>query len=371
MATEYIPGLRSLLDLSAAVEELLSLRRWATQILAGEAGGDPPPTGRLVLFLRLERCAGPLFEALGQRDRLQALDPAAAQLLRDGAHRDAERALRAERDARWLGRTAHSLGIHAVVLKGGAPVIAGASPAPYLADLDVLVRPGDAAALSGELRRSGYVQAAAQGDVAEWFHESDRLPIDLHWGSPVKGWPITAWERTVPLGGAPGLHRLGSRDQLEHLVRHAVIHHIDRLPRLRDVLLIGATAAACSASELAAARAALRGDRHGVQLEAWLDFARTLKGPEPGGRSAAAYLLAEAIGERTGRYGRPHRPAPPARYAALESGRSSVVELVRAGVEGPPTTVRGLAGLQRRVPTLAGGLRAGYYLGGAVVGGAA
>jgi hypothetical protein len=321
-------------------------------------------------FLELERCAGPLLTALAKQDRLRTLADPVERLLRESARRDAERSLRAERDGRWLGHLAHSAGIPVVILKGGAAALSGQTPALNLEDLDVLIRPEHAEPFVKMLRDAGYSEARRTRDVAEYYHRSDRLPLDLHWGVDLHGRPTEpAWTRAVPVAGVPGLLQFTPRDQLEHVVVHTVVHHAERLPRLRDLILIGASAAACDEVELRSAEDALSRHRHGAALDAWLQFARRLwshteRLEEPCARSAAGYRLADALSTAVAR-GRARPPSAIWRFAAIESGRLGVLEMVHSGFSGPPTNVRALAYLQRG--SLAGdravrALRALFYL---------
>jgi hypothetical protein len=89
------------------VTTTVRLRRWALQALGG---GRVPALNEASLgadawsaFLVHEPCAGPLLAALRRSGGDRALPAAVRAVLADAERRDAERALRAERDARHLG----------------------------------------------------------------------------------------------------------------------------------------------------------------------------------------------------------------------------------------------------------------------------
>lgn len=362
-------------SLVTRVEHALRLRRWAIGVLgrpdapgSKELEGLPLESWRE--FLRLERCAAPLVAALRRRGLVRSLGEPAEHLLRDAARHDAERSLRAERDGRQLGALAASAGMRVVVLKGGAATLSGRFPALALEDLDLLVEPEHREALLALLRDDGYVEARRTRAGAECYHPSDRLPLDVHWGPDLDGCATApGLGRAVPLPAVPGLFELAPRDQLEHLVLHAVVHHAERLPQLRDLLLIGAAAARCDETELRVVRKALSGHGHGEAAGTWFDFARGLwsgsaPSAEPYESSAVGYRLADALSAALGR-GRPRPPAALWRFAAVESRRLSALEMVRAGLNGPPTNVRAFARIHRSSwigGRAVGAVRAAFYL---------
>src|SRR5215218_8310820 len=202
-------------SLIGSVVDIVRLRRWAIELLGRTADESHLraiiAVGQIPLeswesFIRLERCAEPLVSALTTAGTLSDLPEPVRRLLSESARRDAERALCAQRDGRWIGRMAETLGLRAIVLKGGVPTLQGMSPVFHLADLDILVPPGALDRWSDALRGAGYIcPELGLGTLHHhaWYHESDRLPIEIHWTLHSTGQAVDAdlWERVVPLEG--------------------------------------------------------------------------------------------------------------------------------------------------------------------------
>jgi hypothetical protein len=104
--------------------------------------------------------------------------------------------------------------------------------------------------------------------------------VEVHWSTHDDGSPIDpeVWNRAKPLDRAAPLQKLGGRDNVVHLVEHAIDMHRERSVSLRDTILIGLSAADCTEQELSAARKDLAAIPAMIAL---LDFAIGMKNGIP------------------------------------------------------------------------------------------
>jgi hypothetical protein len=222
------------------------------------------------------------------------------------------------------------------------------------------------------LEAAGYLRGDESAHSIELYDEGDRVPVELHWWLEVDGasMPDEVWERVIPLRGADGLLQLGRVDQVTHLGRHAVLNHRIRGIQLRDLVVIGAAAAHCGDPELRPAHEALAAQDHARRLLEAFAFARRLHDGAPSPRerwepSTIAYYLAWELGFARRRL-RDNGPHGSWRYAALESGRWSLAELVREGLgpiwSAPPRLGHLLSDWPRLGPVIVRVARTAWYL---------
>lgn len=254
--------------------DLLRLRRWAVSVLSHAPLRPAPPdtdTATFELFLRIERCAAALLEALGNNDRTETLRKAAAA--------ESQSYLRARVDAFALESIALSENAPIVVLKGAVHAIRGEAPTIPLSDIDILV-PEHAMQRVVEIIESRGMGEAERKTSRHRATRSDgdQLPVEVHWKLSHDGSSVdpSLWTRIEPLSDHSSLMRLGARDQLLHLLRHAILVHRNSSVSLRDTILIGLAAHDCSENDLRAVRADIAGDDAHEHLESLLAFATAM-----------------------------------------------------------------------------------------------
>lgn len=343
--------------------DALRLRAWALDVLASPAAAAPPPdvAGEVwELFLRSEACALPLRARL-RRSPLEARPaPAAARVLEGRATIELQRVLSARGQLRVIGSAAGARGWRVAVLKGGAAVAAGLDL--DLIDLDLYGAHATARALGEVLDERGYAAAGGPGSHRLAARKTgNALPIELHFAVPGAEPGDEPLARAVPCPGAPGLLRLAPVDQAWHLLQHVVAQHYERRARLRDVLLLGAALAECSAAE--AGEAARRAAAHPLAdgMQALLALARALRGEaelrDPFRALAAGVYLVRATMQP--------RPLPPlvmgrlqaAVYARLTGDRGRPAWVDPGFGLGLPSGFRALHWLHARAPRLDRALR--------------
>lgn len=227
--------------------------------------------GEWDLFLALERCGALLLSQL-----TSSLPSPAADRFRMAAATESQSSLQARAEGRVLSDIASRSDFPIVVLKGGVRAISGASPPLPLVDLDLLVDKRHVATLTSELRKSGFGEPARDASHHRGIVPAEgRLAVEVHWTTNDDGRPMNpeVWRRLRPiLQSSNRLMQLSARDNLEHLLRHAIIVHRDRSVALRDIALIGYSVLDCSESDLGAVRAAIGSDRHAPKLASLLDL---------------------------------------------------------------------------------------------------
>jgi hypothetical protein len=254
--------------------DLLRLRRWAVSVLShAPLRLAPPQTDETTfdLFLRIERCAAALLEALGNNDRTETLRKAAAA--------ESQSYLRARVDAFALESIALSENAPIVVLKGGVHAIRGDAPTIPLSDIDILV-PEHAMQRVVEIIES---RGMGEADRATSRHRTirsgaDQLPVEVHWKLSHDGSSVdpSLWTRLQPLSDHSSLMRLGARDHVLHLLLHAILVHRNSSVTLRDTILIGLAAHDCSEDDIIAVRKDISRDDAHEHLESLLVFATAM-----------------------------------------------------------------------------------------------
>ena len=213
-----------------------------------------------------------LLDRLSEAGGLDALPSEGADMIRMIAAEEAQSALRARVDGRAIASIAQHAGFPIVVLKGGVRAITGATPAVPVADIDLLVHPENVSQLVEMIRAAGLgVPTRALDHHQGLLPELDGLAVEVHWTTHGDGRPLdpTIWNRIKPLDGAPPLVRLGSRDNIIHLLEHAVLIHSERSVSLRDIVLTGLSASECTVVELDEARRAVAHDAEMLELLAF------------------------------------------------------------------------------------------------------
>ncbi|MDB4949646.1 MAG: hypothetical protein JWM27_2295 [Gemmatimonadetes bacterium] len=238
-----------------------TLRAWALRVLGPGPGAVSPGEwaevaavgGRgWLAFLGAERCALPLYAALGPGSPLPA---PAARLLAARAQVESQRALSARAQLRLLGGLAARHGWTLAVLKGGAGLLEGL-PEVDLGDVDVLATPGQAAALDAALVGGSYRKVFADGTVHLGAHLADgSVQVEVHFAMRAAEAGDGVLDRAVPTAREPRLRRLADADHLWHLLSHSAATHLPRRGCLRDLLLVGWTLRASAPAAVAEVRA--------------------------------------------------------------------------------------------------------------------
>lgn len=288
-------------SLAALSAQALRLRAWALELLGGGAPGDAPRVDAAAwqVFLRVEACAGPVRNALraaGVRagDGEGELDRAAT--------RESQRILSARAQVAAIDGLAAAEGWRIAVLKGGV-ALEDAQPLD-VADLDLLVGPGDATALLEALHGAGYAvhgeDRPAPGPRDHHYaprYTPGSVPVEVHFRIGEMDPEHDLLGAAVPLERSRTLLRLAPADHLRHLLLHTVAHHPYRRGRLRDLLLIGAAVRALGGPGVDAVLASLAANPFAAQLGDTLGAARAFaEGRVPEDRwrraSGAAYAAA-------------------------------------------------------------------------------
>lgn len=264
--------------------DLLRLRRWAVGVLsadtrtAGEIEGISFATWRL--FLSLERCAAVLLDRV-TNDSAVRVDTAGLDALRKVAATELQSFLRARVDGGELAVIAKRLSFPVIVLKGGVGAITGAGPVLPTGDIDILVGRQHVDDMVEVLTSAGFGERTLDLDHHHSVEPtSERLRVEVHWSTHDDGSPVDpeVWNRAITIDGAPPLRKLGARDNVVHLVEHAIDMHRERSVSLRDTLLIGLSAADCTAEEMKAVRKDLASIPAMISL---LNFAIEMKNGAP------------------------------------------------------------------------------------------
>ena len=266
----------------------IALRRLAIRIL-GDQGRDITgewdaalalPDAAWRLFLGMEQCASWLSERVTRS--IPRSRP--AEVLASYLRNDAQLTLSARLQLGLIAQIAREHDWQIVVVKGGAAALDGTTL--HLLDIDVLIRPEDAAALSRELAlRVG----DASGGNATARHLAPMgsqlgVPIEIHTNIDNRWVPLTAtaWSRVRPAPGHPGLWRLDPRDHLLHQLGHAIIDHPERRGRLRETLLIRQALRECGPEDVEDVARLLAKTPYAAHLDQQLRFSRDLgDAPDP------------------------------------------------------------------------------------------
>lgn len=260
----------------------LRLRAWALGVLAGGPPSLPPRAGAGVwdTFLGVERCAHPLRRVLAAGGLLDQLRGPAREVLERRGVSEAVKVLALRNEAAHVARLLNERGWQAIVLKGGATVLAEAGEVD-VTDLDVLVRPEQSRAVAAELDASGYRhQDFDFGPGAPNRHEmasrvrENAIPVEVHFAlaPPLESDP---WAGAEPLP-VHGLLRLSPSNHLWHVVSHGTLHHPERRGSLRDLLVAAAAVAWCGDGDLRVVEHRCAAHRRGELPARMLRMARSM-----------------------------------------------------------------------------------------------
>ncbi len=245
---------------------------------AGRIRGISFETWRL--FLSLERCASLLLARVGHSPS-DFVDDSGLDALRKVAATEMQSYLRARVDGGELSVVAQRLSFPVVVLKGGVRALSGALPVLPMGDIDILVARENVEEMVEVLTSAGFGERTRDLD----HHHSvepvaERLRVEIHWSTHDDGSPVDPdlWNRTEPIDGALPLRKLGARDNVVHLVEHAIDMHRERSVALRDTILIAISADSCTDEEMSAARKDLGANPANISL---LDFAIEMRNGSP------------------------------------------------------------------------------------------
>ncbi len=265
------------------VVDLLRLRGWAVRTLS-RSESDPREIQEVTedswrRFFTLERCACALLDRLIAAGSLESLSAAGRTAISKAAASETQSALTARAQGRSIARIASNAGFPVVVLKGGVNAIASRVPAFPLVDIDLLVEKENVDKLVAKLERAGFGTPSRKlGHHQALSPSANHLAVEVHWTTHDDGSPLDPeiWKRLRQIEQAPPLERLGAKDNLLHLIEHAIVVHHERSVSLRDTIMIGDAARECSDNELNTVRDELaRTDQHEA-MTALLDFAIAL-----------------------------------------------------------------------------------------------
>src|SRR6202008_394907 len=281
----------------------LWLGAWALPVLAGAPPSLPPEAGEegWSVFLAIERCALPLRDALAAAELLEEAEPVARAALEGRAVHEAMHVLALRREAGEVARLLRPRGWEAVVLKGGATVLAGGRELEGR-DRALLLPHDQAPALAAVLDGAGYECKDADVDPgAPNRHElagrirPGGMLVEVHFDlAPVSENPDPRAD-TLPLPFA-GLRRLRPVPNLWHVLTHGTLHHPERRGALRDLLVAASAVQWCSPAELAEVERRAAAHRSADLLGRMLAMARALASGGPvadrfARESATAYLV--------------------------------------------------------------------------------
>jgi hypothetical protein len=266
------------------ITEVLALRAWALQSLAGSPSEAPQCSSTSWRhFLRGERCALPLKACLVASERYGLLDQQARTELDGLAAREMQRVLSTRAQLLLIDRLAGAHGWSVVVLKGGVAALSDRD-AVDLTDVDVLTPPDQARALAAALDSVGYRDLGPSSP----FHlkamtAEGALPLEIHANVDMAGceWGESIWSRVVPLARTTCLGRLAVRDSLWHLLVHVGVAHAYRRGAIRDLVLTSRALIECSPAEAAEVTARIAGHPYADALRDLLYMARGLAGMGP------------------------------------------------------------------------------------------
>ena len=232
------------------------------------------------LFLRVERCAGPLVARLGQAGIV--VPP--GSILTSAALADTKRSLSARALIASCARVADAGGYRLVLLKGAVAAEGGA--AIHLMDLDILARPSETRAVAAAIAhetgsdRSGTPSVRHLSPVGA----PDGLPVEIHTTIGNRWLPIGEhlWNDIRPIEGRTLVGRLGALDHARHILAHMVVDHVERRGRLRDTLLLAWALADLDPDARQKLRDSLPPSPYLGVLVDQLDFADRLRAGTPG-----------------------------------------------------------------------------------------
>ena len=250
----------------ATVAGILTLRRWALEVLGGRR--SVPVAGwndiSLRLFLESERCATHLARCLDSPEGRASVPGEVRDRIAQRSNEENGRIRSAREHLAVVGEIASEHGWHVAALKGSVVAVAE-DHAIDLVDVDLLADPEEARQLAAELDRKGYrpVGHSSPRHLTARI-KNDSIPIEIHTTLSSAGAPLPGelWDRLAPLEAVPGICRLGWRDHLWHLLEHMVIDHPERCGLIRELMLIGQAIAECGEADLTAVNSRIDGCSH-------------------------------------------------------------------------------------------------------------
>jgi hypothetical protein len=303
----------------ALAREALALRGCVLELLAGaelsgaaEAAFATGSPRAWRLLVTAESCALPLMARLREGGLLDSLPLDVSGVLAECELAEMQRVMAARSQLRDLDGIAARLGLHAVVLKGGALVVESDRVAVDLGDLDLLVDRDAAALLWERLLSEGWRKKTVSGisatdDDAGFNHfepllpPRDGLPVELHsrarYGSGHRESPAMD---TRPLRGLRALSRTVGPAAFVSMLEHSVIKHPHRRGHLRDLVLLGDALRECDPADRPGIAQRLAGSEYEPELRAMLALVEAMERgaapvDAPSIRSAVArkYLLVQ------------------------------------------------------------------------------
>ncbi|MGH7592113.1 MAG: nucleotidyltransferase family protein, partial [Gemmatimonadales bacterium] len=338
-----MPTLRD--DLRNAIQ----LRRWAWAALNGRPAPAPPATPRAWrLFLDREACA----MALARMPGLELPEP-----VRRRAQLESQQILLARAELAAVARAVTSAGLEVIPLKGTRALLTPTT-ALALKDVDVLAHPGATTSTEEALESAGFGAARSRSYLhVVLARPGTSTPVELH-GTI---WPQAAltsadlWTAAIPDRAIPGLRALDSTDHLWLCLVHVVAVHPDRAGRLRDLLVIRAAHAECSAAQVEIVSTRMADHPMATALQAELDRAvdrDTDQDRSNGDRIAATWYTLDALVARTP-IGTALRMAL-STWASMIAASSVTWQMMarRLLAAGGTSRLRPVALLERRLPPL-------------------
>lgn len=209
------------------------------------------------ILLTCECCALPLATRLRQHALLPALPAATQRRIAAAELAELQRVLAARSTLEALDHACATLGIAAIVLKGGAIAAERRKQPLDLGDVDALVEERDAAALWTRLdalgwrRRSGERMRAVPVRVDANHLEAlvppcEGLPLELH--TRLDYQPRSDGDlppQTRPLADHRALRRLIGDGAFVTVLRHSVVKHPHRRGHLRDLAMLAEALGEC------------------------------------------------------------------------------------------------------------------------------
>jgi len=207
------------------------------------------------LFLRVDRCAHPLRQALDRYKPQSCVPVPFYELLTEEAEWELQRIGSARRQLSMVDAWAAECGCRPVVLKGGVSALGDSWV--DLNDVDLLLMKEDAERLVEALLDRGYQQCGFAGaHHLRGLVRDGELMIEIHLALDTEEADTDGQlrHRIEPIPTSRGLSRLAPADHLWHVLTHAVVTHPPRRGRVRDLLLLQQAISTCAAEEIDATR---------------------------------------------------------------------------------------------------------------------
>lgn len=348
--------------------DLVRLRRWAMAQLRRQHISDEQskwlqtvPDESWSMFLMLERCGSPLLATVLETGHARDLPDTALRFLRAEAAKETECVLRAERDARWIAKSALEAGVKPIALKGLLPAMAAANPPLHLFDVDLLASEGDEKIIGEILTKAGFT-AATDNEIHHvyWSPPVGHLPLELHQtvfstGAPL---PREAWDRTTTVPNVPGMYRLAYADQMHHMLHHSLVQHTDRHMRIRDLLLMSWVLGQMDEKDHRQLDALIDGLPTATAFRNLMKFAESFGSEnriaegyvaDPYEDDAILFFAATLLARDSAIWS----GGPPLAWqgaASVAAGRNSVTDLTRFASRNPVTGIKAFSNLQRKTP---------------------